>query len=99
MMSFGVRSLCDPLRERTTMFYMLRTAQAARSNGCFAFTAHQEQLGGEGEPCVAEGVLTCEAAGSMTMDEYLSMLGITRRACVRIAAFNRTGLEKVFQPP
>ena len=73
--------------------------QAARANGCFAFTAHEEHLGGTKGPCVAEGILTCEVTGRMSMPEYLAMLALARTACVRIAAFNKAGLGKAFQPP
>jgi hypothetical protein len=76
----------------------LRHAQAAQTNGCFAFTAHKEQPGAK-EASVAEGVLTCECTGRMSMEQYLAMLELARKACARVAAFSRAGLEKAFQPP
>lgn len=48
---------------------------------------------------MSEGVLTCGCTGVMSTDEYFSMLDMGHRACQRVAAFNKIGLEKAFQRP
>lgn len=70
--------------------------QEAQASGCFAFTAHTAEPGGN-NPEVLNGVLTCVSTGLLKVEQYLSMMDLAKKGCGRIATFAQLSLQKAFQ--